>query len=77
MGSGSEEHSRARPMFVQALTGKLPDLSTIQAVINLAWAASSGSIEMSSASPDQLHALHEINIDKSLEQDDVLGKVFD
>lgn len=72
MGSGSQEHSRARPMFVQALTGKLPDLNTIQAVINLAWAASSGSIEMSNAPPDQLHALHEINIDKSLEQDDVL-----
>lgn len=64
-------------MFIQALTGKLPDLNTIQAVINLAWAASSGSIEMSNALPDQLHALHQMNNEnKNLEQDDVLGSLL-
>ncbi|XP_026291782.1 probable ubiquitin carboxyl-terminal hydrolase FAF-X isoform X3 [Frankliniella occidentalis] len=73
MGSGSDEHNKARPMFVQALTGKLPDVCTIQAVINLAWAASNGTIEMYSNSPDQLHVLHEATCEgKNLEQDDVL-----
>lgn len=72
MGLGNEDHSRARPMFVQALTGKLPDTSAIQAVINLAWAASSGSIEMANSSPEQLHALHEARNEKPLEQDDIL-----
>ena len=72
---GSEEYNRSRPMFLQALKGELPELSTIQAVINLAWAASSGSIEMINNTPDQLHALHEPNNEnKTLEQDDISGK---
>lgn len=77
MGSGSEEHSRARPMFVQALTGKLPDFTTIQAIITLAWAASCGRIDFAKQSPEQLHEFYGTqNADKPLNLNDILGNVF-
>jgi len=63
-------------MLDMALNSELPDLDTIVAVMRLAWAASSGSIEMADAQPAQLHAMHAdpaLASDKALEPDDVCG----
>nr|CAD7397023.1 unnamed protein product [Timema cristinae] len=55
----SSEGERARPMFLQALSRELPNMSTVRAVIRLAWASSSGNLQLLNASPEELHRMHD------------------
>nr|CAD7574966.1 unnamed protein product [Timema californicum] len=55
----SSEGERARPMFLQALSWELPNMSTVRAVIRLAWASSSGNLQLLNASPEDLHRMHD------------------
>nr|CAD7589819.1 unnamed protein product [Timema genevievae] len=55
----SSEGERARPMFLQALSWELPNMSTVRAVIRLAWASSSGNLQLLNASPEELHRMHD------------------
>ncbi|KAK7872586.1 hypothetical protein R5R35_013810 [Gryllus longicercus] len=63
---------RSRPMFVQALQWELPDMSTIRAIIRLAWASSSGNLQLLNASPEELHRMHDKSATKMPDGEDVL-----
>ncbi|XP_001604458.2 probable ubiquitin carboxyl-terminal hydrolase FAF-X isoform X1 [Nasonia vitripennis] len=74
MLSGSTELDRCRQLLVQALSWELPDVATIRAIIRLAWAASSGSLNHVNASAQVLHEMHETNAreQRNLDNNDVL-----
>ncbi|XP_076659536.1 ubiquitin carboxyl-terminal hydrolase-like faf [Halictus rubicundus] len=61
VSSGGTESDKCRQLFMQALSWELPlmDVPTIRAIIRLAWAASTGSLNNINASVEMLHALHE------------------
>ncbi|XP_014223439.1 probable ubiquitin carboxyl-terminal hydrolase FAF-X isoform X1 [Trichogramma pretiosum] len=58
---GSAELDRCRSLLDQTISWELPDLVTIRAIIRLAWASSSGSLNNINASPQVLHEMHETN----------------
>lgn len=41
------------------MTGVLPDLATVKAIQKLAWAASSGSLQLIHSTNDEIHKAHE------------------
>ncbi|XP_014217217.1 probable ubiquitin carboxyl-terminal hydrolase FAF-X isoform X3 [Copidosoma floridanum] len=71
---GSSELERYRQLLQQALLWELPDVVTIRAIIRLAWAASSGSLNHLNASSQVLHEIHETNAkdQKNMDNNDVL-----
>ena len=71
------EGERSRPMFLQALTWELPNITTVRAIIRLAWAASSGNLQLLNATPDELHRMHDKNATKLPDGEDVLGMYCD
>lgn len=77
MLGGSSELDRCRQLLLQALSWELPDVATIRAIIRLAWAASSGSLNHVNASAQVLHEMHETNAreQRNLDNNDVLGKI--
>lgn len=77
MGGGSELE-RCRRLVLQALSWELPDVPTIRAIIRLAWAASSGSLNHVNAPAQVLHEMHETNAreQRTLDNNDVLGMKF-
>ncbi|KAJ4427081.1 hypothetical protein ANN_24696 [Periplaneta americana] len=66
------EGERSRPMFVQALAWELPNITTVRAIIRLAWAASSGNLQLLNATPDELHRMHDKSATKMPDGEDVL-----
>lgn len=60
-------------MFVQALAWELPNITTVRAIIRLAWAASSGNLQLLNATPDELHRMHDKTATKVPDGEDVLG----
>ncbi|XP_049853945.1 probable ubiquitin carboxyl-terminal hydrolase FAF-X isoform X1 [Schistocerca gregaria] len=68
----SDDSDRSRLMFLQALQWDLPDINTIRAVVRLAWAASSGSLHLLNASPEELHQMHDKMSTKVPDTEDVL-----
>jgi ubiquitin carboxyl-terminal hydrolase 9/24 len=60
-------------MFVQALAWELPNITTVRAIIRLAWAASSGNLQLLNATPDELHRMHDKMATKVPDGEDVLG----
>ncbi|XP_034939757.1 probable ubiquitin carboxyl-terminal hydrolase FAF-X isoform X2 [Chelonus insularis] len=72
--SNETESDRSRQLFMQAMSWELPDMMTIRAIIKLAWAASSGSLNDANASIEILHSIHESNQRESCipEPNDVL-----
>ncbi|XP_023706840.1 probable ubiquitin carboxyl-terminal hydrolase FAF-X isoform X1 [Cryptotermes secundus] len=66
------EVDRSRPMFVQALAWELPNITTVRAIIRLAWAVSSGNLQLLNATPDELHRMHDKMATKMPDGEDVL-----
>jgi ubiquitin carboxyl-terminal hydrolase 9/24 len=60
-------------MFVQALAWELPNITTVRAIIRLAWAASSGNLQLLNATHDELHRMHDRMATKMPDGEDVLG----
>lgn len=60
-------------MFVQALAWELPNITTVRAIIRLAWAVSSGNLQLLNATPDELHRMHDKMATKMPDGEDVLG----
>jgi hypothetical protein len=60
-------------MFVQALAWELPNITTVRAIIRLAWAASSGNLQLLNATHDELHRMHDKMATKMPDGEDVLG----
>jgi ubiquitin carboxyl-terminal hydrolase 9/24 len=67
------EGDRSRPMFIQALAWELPNITTVRAIIRLAWAVSSGNLQLLNATPDELHRMHDKMATKMPDGEDVLG----
>lgn len=72
VSSGGTESDKCRQLFMQALSWELPlmDVPTIRAIIRLAWAASTGSLNNINASVEMLHALHESKEKETLNNPD-------
>jgi len=60
-------------MFVQAVAWELPNITTVRAIIRLAWAASSGNLQLLNATHDELHRMHDKMATKMPDGEDVLG----
>lgn len=63
-------------MFVQALAWELPNITTVRAIIRLAWAVSSGNLQLLNATPDELHRMHDKMATKMPDGEDVLGMFY-
>lgn len=64
-------------LLLQAQMCGLPDVATIRAIIRLAWAASSGSLNHVNASTQVLQEMHQTNAreQRTLDNNDVLGMI--
>lgn len=68
------------PMLRQAMAWEMPDMVTVRAIIRLAWASSSGGLELLNATPEELHAVYlpphgqEEGADLQPDTEDVLGE---
>ncbi|PSN47507.1 putative ubiquitin carboxyl-terminal hydrolase FAF-X [Blattella germanica] len=62
----------AQNLAEQALAWELPNITTVRAIIRLAWAASSGNLQLLNATPDELHRMHDKNATKLPDGEDVL-----
>ncbi|KZC06489.1 putative ubiquitin carboxyl-terminal hydrolase FAF-X [Dufourea novaeangliae] len=69
---GRTESDTCMQLYMQTLSWELPimDVATIRAIIRLAWAASTGSLNNINASVEMLHKLHETNDKEPLNNPD-------